>query len=278
MRSSNVLLLWVIFFTVSCKPAIKNEEAKKDAVLEKKSERSDLKAGLPEFSLASITSDFNAYWIYHYQNVKLYRNFLATDEHNKPISKTAFLVKLTKGKFLPLLMHSPSDTPHYKLAGIPASILKDAGAVIAAYGKRQLGYFKMERKPIPEFSFKDVNGVEYSSENTKGKIVLFKCWFIGCVACVTEMPELNKMVEKYKNRNDILFISLAIDDKKPLQKFLTKTKFEYVTVPNQEEYMTEKLKVNAYPTHFLIDKNGILVKTVDTETEISEVLEQLAAQ
>lgn len=278
MRNSNVFLLWVIFFMVSCKPAIKNEEAKKDVIVEKKSERSDPKADLPEFSLASITADFNAYWIYHYQNVKLYRNFLATDEHNKPISKTAFLIKLTTGKFLPLLIHTENSGGSYKLVKIPAHLEKDGGAVIADYAKTQLRYFKMERKPIPEFSFKDVNGVEYSSENTKGKIVLFKCWFIGCVTCVKEMPELNKMVEKYKNRKDILFISLAIDDKKPLQEFLTKTKFEYATVPNQEKYMTEKLKVNAYPTHFLINKNGILVKTVDTETEISEVLEQLAAQ
>lgn len=92
------------------------------------------------------------------------------------------------------------------------------------------------------------------------------------------MPELNKMVEKYNNRKDILFVSLAIDDKKPLQEFLTKTKFEYATVPSQDKYMTEKLKVAAYPTHFLMDKNGILVKTVNTETAISEVLEQLAVQ
>ncbi|MGO4877456.1 TlpA family protein disulfide reductase [Pedobacter psychrotolerans] len=234
--------------------------------------------GEPEYALASITSDFAHYWNYHDRYVKLYRDFSAIDEDGKTIKKEAFLRKLTSGKFLPLLIHTENSGGSYKLVKIPAHIAKDGCAVIAANAKTELRYFKMEGKPIPAFNFKDINGVEYSSANTKGKIVLFKCWFIGCSTCVKEMPELNKMVEKYNNRKDILFVSLAIDDKKPLQEFLTKTKFEYATVPGQDKYMTEKLKVAAYPTHFLINKNGILVKTVNTETAISEVLEQLAVQ
>lgn len=278
MRNLSVIFLSFAFFLASCSQNSKSDEPKLGSapVLTVKQDKID--AGEPEYALASITSDFMHYWNYHARYVKLYRNFLALDEDAKPIKKEAFLIKLTTGRYLPLLIHTENLGGSYKLVKIPANLQKDGGAVIADYAKTQLRYFTMEGKPIPAFNFKDINGVKYSSANTKGKIILFKCWFIGCKPCVQEMPELNKIVEQYKNRKDVLFISLAIDDKKPLQDFLTKTKFEYATVPDQEKYMTDKLKVTAYPTHFLIDKNGILMKKVDTGTEISEVLEQLAAQ
>jgi len=278
MRNLSAIFLSLAFFLASCSQNSKSDKTKVESAQVSAVEKDTLETGEPEYALASITADFMQYWNYHARYVKLYRDFLALDEDAKPIKKEAFLIKLTTGKYLPLLIHTENSGGSYKLVKIPANLAKDGAAVIADYAKTQLRYFKMEGKPISRFNFKDVNGVEYSSENTKGKIVLFKCWFIGCKTCVEEMPELNRIVEQYKNRKDILFISLAIDDKKPLQEFLTKTKFEYATVPNQEKYMTEKLKVNAYPTHFLIDKNGILVKTVDTGTEISEVLEQLAVQ
>jgi thiol-disulfide isomerase/thioredoxin len=45
----------------------------------------------------------------------------------------------------------------------------------------------------------------------KGKIVVIKCWYIHCAACIKEFPEVNNLVRKYKDRKDIIFISLAED-------------------------------------------------------------------
>lgn len=278
MRSLSAIFLSFAFFLVSCSQNSKSDKPKPESAPVLTVKQDTLKAGEPEYALASITADFMRYWNYHARYVKLYRDFLALDKDAKPIKKEAFLIKLTTGKYLPLLIHTENSGVSYKLVKIPANLAKDGGAVIADYAKTQLRYFKMEGKPIPKFNFKDVNGVEYSSENTKGKIVLFKCWFIKCLACVKEMPVLNEMVKKYENRKDICFVSLAIDDKKPLQEFLGKTKFDYAVVPNQDKYMTEKLKVRSYPTHFLIDKNGILIKTVQDGEEAAEILEKLASQ
>ncbi len=278
MKNFRFIFSLFVLFIASCSQNSGSKKVQTDSVKILSTEEQKLKAGEPEFSLASITSDFMSYWTYHTYHVKLYRDFLATDENDKSIKKEDFLLKLTTGKYLPLLIHSKDSTINYKLAKIPAKLLKDASGVVADYAKTQLLYFKMEGKPIPRFSFTDVNGVKYSSENTKGKIVLFKCWFIKCISCVKEMPVLNEMVKKYENRKDICFVSLAIDDKKPLQEFLGKTKFDYAVVPNQDKYMTEKLKVRSYPTHFLIDKNGILIKTVQDGEEAAEILEKLASQ
>lgn len=73
---------------------------------------------------------------------------------------------------------------------------------------------------------------------------------------------------------DILFISLAINDKKELQRFLSKTKFDYATVPGQEAYMRDQLNVEAYPTHFLINKEGKLVYSSEEVEQIARRLEK----
>jgi hypothetical protein len=39
--------------------------------------------------------------------------------------------------------------------------------------------------------------------------------------------------------------------------------FKYATVPNMQQYITQKLNTTAYPTHILINRNGKIVKVVN---------------
>jgi len=126
----------------------------------------------------------------------------------------------------------------------------------------------MEGKYFPEFHFTDLKGDEYNNENTKGKIIILKCWFIKCAACVAEFPELNELVEKYQDREDIIFISLAFDSNDELKQFLLRKPFNYKVASVQAEFMQNDLAINAYPTHFIIDKTGMIQKVVNSADEM----------
>lgn len=233
------------------------------------------KTGLPVMSVSAILKDFMSFWEYYSMHVELYEDFTALDSQGGSITKEQFLKQLNTGQYFPLILTSNPSELMYKLSKIPASSDENIGHLMKQFATNQLAFLKLEGKKIPKFDFRDVDGKLYTSENTKGKIILFKCWFIGCVACVKEMPALNELVHKYKDRDDILFISLAMDGKKELQKFLTKTKFDYETVPDQTSYMANKLKVSSYPTHFLINKEGILVRALPDEVQVAEALAKL---
>src|SRR6476620_8522768 len=110
----------------------------------------------------------------------------------------------------------------------------------------------MEGKQMPAFDFKDLDGKQYTTANTKGKVVVLKCWFINCFACVQEFPQLNRLVSSFQNKKDPLFVSLASDSKPALTSFLIKRPFSYAVVPNAGKYMNDALKISAYPTHLLI--------------------------
>ena len=75
-----------------------------------------------------------------------------------------------------------------------------------------------------------------------------------------------------KNRDDIQFISLATDNQQELLSFLKTKEFKYAVVADKEKYMTEQLKISAYPTHILVDKNGKIVKVVNAIDDLDSAL------
>ena len=92
------------------------------------------------------------------------------------------------------------------------------------------------------------------------------------------MPALNKLVNQYKDRKDILFVSIAFDSKEALSVFLKKKTFIYAVVPDQKAYMDDVLKINMYPTHFIVNKKGIIVKAVNDEKALSLALQKEASK
>ena len=132
----------------------------------------------------------------------------------------------------------------------------------------------MEGKRLPEYNFIDLNGISYNREDTKGKLLVLKCWFITCKVCVEEFPELNKLVDKYKKEN-ISFVSLAFDEKDKLVEFLKTKTFKYPTIPLQKDYMAKKLKINQYPTHLIVDSNGVIIKMVNNVKTLSYELDRI---
>ncbi len=269
------LFVAVILFscTQNPKPAAVEKvavKAQKDSVV-----LTNPNIGQPIVSSAAALANFSAFWLYYNQHIELFSNFTPLNTKGEVISKKSFLTQMGTGRYFPLALHAADQVPVYRLEKIGPKAHENIGAYMKMFSGHELKYHELKGKPVPAFRFTAVDGKVYTSENTKGKIVLFKCWFIGCVACVAEMPALNQMVEQYKDRKDILFISLASDSKAKLQQFFTKVKFDYTTIPLQNDYMVKKLNVTVYPTHFLINKEGILVQVLPDERQIAKALAQL---
>ncbi|HJY13121.1 MAG TPA: hypothetical protein VJ304_10065, partial [Flavobacterium sp.] len=74
--------------------------------------------------------------------------------------------------------------------------------------------------------------------------------------------QVNKLVEEYKDRKDILFISLAEDSPEQLKAFLARKPLSYAVIPEMKIYMNETLDLNAFPTHFILNKEGLIAKVL----------------
>jgi peroxiredoxin len=111
-----------------------------------------------------------------------------------------------------------------------------------------------DKKPAPEFRVKALDGTELDLVALRGKVVVLNFWYLGCVACRAEIPQLNRLVTDFKGK-DVVFIAFALDDAKDLQESLRELNFSYHVVPDSLA-LAQKFDVSACPKHIVIDKEG----------------------
>lgn len=221
------------------------------------------KFGNPEVDPIQIQNKFMDWWTYQSRNIMLSRDYIALDESSKEISKESFLEQLVNGNFIPIRLKSADSIYYYKLFKIQPKSDTSIKATINQIAFDALKNYKMEGTAFPEFSFKDLDGNVVSNETMKDKIIVIKCWYIHCAACIKEFPQVNHLVEEYKDRKDILFISLAEDTPEQLKTFLGRKPLSYSVIPSMKVYMNETLNLNVFPTHFILNKEGIITKVVN---------------
>lgn len=223
---------------------------------------SQTKFGNPEVDPMQIQKNFSEWSAYQSKNIMLSRDFVALDLQSKEISKESFLNELANGNFIPIRLKSDDSIYYYKLFKIDQNSDSSIKATINQLAFDAYKNFKMEGTAFPKFSFKDLNGNEVSNETMKGKIIVIKCWYIHCTPCIREFPQVNRLAVEYKDRKDILFISLAEDTPEQLKVFLARKPLSYAVIPDMKIYMNETLDLNAFPTHFILNKEGLIAKVL----------------
>ena len=209
-----------------------------------------------------VLKDFRSWWAYHSQNINLSKNYTSLNASLKEIDHELFLQMLATGNYVAFQLQTDDASFKYALYDLSPKAEKEIRTQVIQFAEDGYRKFKMEGTRIPDFNFTDLNGNTYNKENTKGKIVVLKCWFVKCQLCIEEMPALNKVVEEFNTRNDVVFISLAFDSKQELVKFLSNTNFKYPVIPVSRNYLEEQLKVTGYPTHFILNRRGKITKVV----------------
>ena len=119
------------------------------------------------------------------------------------------------------------------------------------------GLESLQHKPAPQFAF---NLLEDDSKRNlndyKGKVVLLNYWATWCSPCIKEMPELNRLQDKYATHG-LVVIALSDENKDRLLKFGRKTPFT-VSVAYSKEFDWGDIE-SERPVTFLIDREGTIV-------------------
>ncbi len=217
--------------------------------------------------------DRDTWWRYHNENIILSREFVPLDPEGKILGKGEFLKTLTSGKYIAEKVEG-EDSLTYRLIELGEKADESISSSIKVASAGDYANYLLEGQEFPVFEFKDLEGNTYDNANTKGKTLVLKAWFINCKPCVAEMPDLNRLVEDYKEREDVIFVSLATDKPEELKKFLSETEFKYPVVAEQEGFLRDSLAVRAYPTHIIIDESGVISKVVNSYEELVFALER----
>jgi|GEM_PF-3325903 len=112
-------------------------------------------------------------------------------------------------------------------------------------------------KALPKLDLQTLEGKTISNEVLSGKVTVINFWFIACRPCITEIPHLNKLVEKYAG-TDVEFLALGLDKTDRIKQTLIAYPFSYQMIPEAGNTIFD-FGVNIYPTHMVFDKSGKLV-------------------
>lgn len=215
-------------------------------------------------------------WLY-YERDQLFwsAEYITLDSDLRLIPKKEFLEQLATGRFLPLRINKKDQPLSYQLYVMDSTANKDVVTTIKNMAQTQLHFHMMEGTGLPEFEYADIAGNIYNPETTKGKIVVINCWFVRCKPCVAEIPDLNMLVKKYAKKG-VVFIALTFDSTDEIKRFLKDMPFAYGIVPDMESYLGNHLKIQAYPTHLVISRNGLINKVIQSNKigELTSVIEK----
>jgi len=113
-------------------------------------------------------------------------------------------------------------------------------------------------KDLPYFKGLRTNRKMFSKTSLNNQIVVINFWFENCPPCIAEMPELNKLVEKYAKKG-VRFIGITHDAPISAKHFQTKNDYQYEIV-SLSKVDIAKLNINhGFPSNILVDKNGKII-------------------
>lgn len=130
---------------------------------------------------------------------------------------------------------------------------------------------EMINTPSPEFisALVDLKGNPLTPDLVKDKILVVDFWATWCVPCMHEMPYIQKAYEKYKDRDDVLFMVVNSGSKNTLadaQNWWGNKRYDFPVFYNNDRTIGEKFGFNVIPATYIIDKKGnIRFKTIGFE-------------
>lgn len=131
----------------------------------------------------------------------------------------------------------------------------------------------------PDFNLKDQYGVVHSLENYKGKVIFLNFWATWCPPCKKEMPDVENIYKEYgENKKDVVILGVNSEKENEVKKFLKDKGYTFPTVIDENSEVMRKYFIQAFPTSFVIDKEGNVYGYVMgglTKEQIRQVIEEV---
>jgi thiol-disulfide isomerase/thioredoxin len=119
-----------------------------------------------------------------------------------------------------------------------------------------------ELKPAPDLVLPRVDGSgSVSLAEHKGKVVLVDLWATWCAPCIKELPHLQALSEKF-GPEEFLMLGIVLESGEPeeIQAFVSEKGIRYPQVLGEEGTKESFGPFLGYPTKYLIDREGRVVK------------------
>jgi len=124
----------------------------------------------------------------------------------------------------------------------------------------------------PDFSLAKLGGGTISLAEFRGKKpVVVDFWASWCPNCRRDMPHLNRFYEKYKDKVEVIGINLQ-EEGSTVQSFISSRGITFPIALDPNGQASNAFGIHYTNTHFLIDKDGNLVRTIPGDIQESDIV------
>ncbi|MCB1790678.1 MAG: TlpA family protein disulfide reductase [Gammaproteobacteria bacterium] len=134
-----------------------------------------------------------------------------------------------------------------------------SAAVVAA--PPPLGHALTEVAPplaAADFALPDIDGENHALSDYRGRVVMLNFWATWCPPCRREMPSMQRLYDKYRERGLVVVAVNQWEDPDLVFEFTGRLSVDptFPILFDRESRVAEDYGVKGLPTTFLIDKDG----------------------
>jgi peroxiredoxin len=125
---------------------------------------------------------------------------------------------------------------------------------------KKVGILALPNKTPPvEFVLPDPKGRITSISEFRRKIVFLNFWTTWCYACIIEMPAMEKLHKRFRDRD---FVMIAINLQEPAERvkqFFNDHKLTFTTLLDIKGLVGAEFGIRSIPSTFILDKEGRII-------------------
>ena len=110
-----------------------------------------------------------------------------------------------------------------------------------------------------EIRLSDPTGRPVSLSEFRGKIVFINYWTTWCLACVIEMPSMEKLHQRFKDKDFVMVAINLQESAERVKQFYKEHQLTFTTLLDITGDVGAALSINAIPTTFILDKTGRII-------------------
>ncbi len=111
----------------------------------------------------------------------------------------------------------------------------------------------------PDFTLKDLKGNQVALKNFKGRVVFLNFWATWCPPCRREMPAMERLYKKLKDRGLVILAVDMQESEKLVKAFMSEFSLSFPALLDRNGDISFLYGMRGLPTTYIIDREGKIV-------------------
>jgi peroxiredoxin len=133
-----------------------------------------------------------------------------------------------------------------------------------------------------DFHLTDLEGKQQSLSQYRGKIVLVNFWATWCKPCITEMPSMQKIYDKLRDKGFVVLAVNELEDDAKVREYIKRYGYTFPVLMDRDNKVANQFGVFGLPLSVFIDEKGVVQEYLKggllTEQKIDETVARIQKQ